>query len=183
MVTPTAFRPWAAWTWIPWVSGLWIPSRLSGRSSRSSCSLRPVGRRLAGLLRRRCLAFPFLPGVQLFSGEAQKFLSVELGAGDGGDGAPAAVVVALSCGGKPYPDPGDAAPSVQVGVHPGAADGALVEIFSFAGAVPPLFPPVPPEDVPEGRGQLGLQWLVLLFPPGLAVLVYGDGPGRVRGRG
>ena len=79
------------------VSGLWIPSRLSGRSS---CSLRPVGRGHADLLRLRCLAFPFLPRVQLFPGEVQKFLSVELGAGDGGDGAPAAVVVALSCRGQ-----------------------------------------------------------------------------------
>ena len=137
-----------------------------------------MGWGLGGLFRRRCLAFPFLPCVQLFPGEAQGFLSVELGAGDGGDGVPAALVMALPCGGQPYPDPGDAAPSVQVDVHPGAADGALVEIFSFAGAVPPLFPPVPPEDVPEGGGQLGIQGLVLLFPPGLAVLVYGDGPGR-----
>ena len=142
----------------------------------------PVGWGPGGLFRRRCLAFLFLPRVQLFPGEAQGFLSVELGSGGGGDGVPAALVMALPCGGQPYPDPGDAAPSVQVDVHPGAADGALVEIFSFAGAVPPLFPPlfppVPPEDVPEGGGQLGIQRLVLLFPPGLAVLVYGDGPGR-----
>ena len=109
-------------------------------------------------------------------------MSVELGAGDGGDGAPAAVVVALSCGGKPYPDPGDAAPSVQVGVHPGTAEGALVDIFRFAGAFRLVFlvllPLVLPEDVREGGGQVGLQGLVLLFPPGLAVLAYGDGPGR-----
>ena len=75
-----------------------------------------------------------------------------------------------------------AARSVQVDVHPGAAEGALVDIFRFACAVPPLFlvllPLVLPEDVREGGGQLGLQGLVFLFPPGLAVLAYGDGPGR-----
>ena len=33
--------------------------------------------------------------------------------------------------------------------------GALVEIFSFAGAVLPLFPLVPPQDVPEGEAGHG----------------------------
>ena len=31
--------------------------------------------------------------------------------------------------------------------------GALVEIFSFAGTVLPLFPLVPPQDVPEGEAE------------------------------
>ena len=128
------------------------------------------------------MAFEFLqffPGVQLLPGEAHGFLSVELGSGDGGDAVPAVLVVALPCGEQEHPDLGDAAPTVQVDVHPGAADGAVVEIFSFAGDVPALFPLVLLEDVPEGGGQLGLQGLVFLFPPGLAVLAYGDGPGRV----
>ena len=113
-------------------------------------------------------------------------MSVELGAGDGADAVSAVLVVALPCGGQAHPDLGDAAVSVQVDVHPGAADGAVVEIFSFAADVPALFPFLLPlvllEDVPEGGGQLGLQGLVFLFPPGLAVLAYGDGPGRVGAR-